>query len=68
MRGAKYLNPHKLKSLNVAKFKKAFSTSKPHFADPITGSALVLIPATAQATVIFPIYVAIVGTAFVFSL
>jgi hypothetical protein len=53
----------------VAKFKKAFYTSKPHFVDPVSGSALALIPTAATgASVAIPIFVAIAGTAFVFSL
>jgi hypothetical protein len=70
--GARLLNPHKLKSLDVAKFKKAFSTSKPHFVDPVSGSALAFIPTIPAnalgASVAIPIFIVITGTALVFSL
>lgn len=57
-RGA-YNQPYKLTKLNKAEFKRAFSTSRPYSADPISGG-LAFVAGTAGSALAVPLWVPII--------
>jgi hypothetical protein len=53
-RGGAIVQPYKLTKLNKAEFKRAFSTSRPYLADPISG-ALAFVAGTAGSAIAIPL-------------